>query len=288
MLEIPLWLGAAAAFMMGACIGSFVNVAAYRIPRELSVVAPRSFCPQCRRQLPNWANVPILAYIFLRGRCHMCGAAIPFRYFLTELALATAALYLYLGFPFSDGFARFILCATLYAVALIDFDWRVIPNLLTLGAIPVGILLASLAMPEIGWMNSLIGIVVGAGFLFITGEVYTLIRKAEGVGLGDVYLMGMTGAFLGWAGVLFTLFVGSLFGSVGGVAFALSGGAPGPPEEEIPAAIAEVTGRTSGSLEAARPAGLLRTEVPFGPFLALAAAIFALFQPQLTHWYLAH
>ncbi|MGH7916044.1 MAG: prepilin peptidase [Candidatus Binataceae bacterium] len=286
MLEIPRWLGAAAALMIGACVGSFVNVAAFRIPRELSIVAPRSFCPRCRRQIPNWANVPILAYIFLRGRCHMCRAAIPFRYFLTELALATAALYLYLCFPFWDGFARFILCATLYAVALIDFDWRVIPNLLTLGAIPIGILFAGLVMPEIGWINSLIGIAVGAGFLFITGQVYTLIRGAEGVGLGDVYLMGMIGAFLGWAGVLFTLFIGSLFGSMGGVAFALSGGAPGPPEAEIPTAIAEATRRAP--VEAARPAGLLRTEVPFGPFLALAAAIFALFQPQLTHWYLAH
>jgi leader peptidase (prepilin peptidase)/N-methyltransferase len=287
MLEIPRWLGALAAFLVGASVGSFVNVAAYRIPREISLVAPRSFCPHCRRPIPAWANVPIFAYLFLRRRCHTCSAAIPFRYFLTELALAVAALYLFLCFPFWDGFARFVLCAILYTAALIDSDWRVIPNVLTLGAIPLGIVAASLAMPEVGWVDSLVGVAVGMGFLFVTGQIYTMIRGAEGVGLGDVYLMGMTGAFLGWTGVLFTLFFGSLFGSIGGIVAVLSGGAPALPNEPIPSTIAELTGG-AGRAEGAPPAGLLRTEVPFGPFLALAAVIFALFQPQLMHWYLAH
>ncbi|MGH7931566.1 MAG: prepilin peptidase, partial [Candidatus Binataceae bacterium] len=224
MLEVPQWLGAIVAFLAGACVGSFVNVAAYRIPREVSIVRPRSFCPRCHERIPAWANLPIVAYMALRGRCHMCGNAIPFRYFLTELTLAAAALYLYLCFPFWDGFARFVLCATLFVVAIIDYDWRVIPNIITFGGIPVGFIAATLAMPGIGWESSLIGIAIGAGFLFITGQIYIFLRGAEGVGLGDVYLLGMIGAFLGWIGVLFTVFVGSIFGSIGGIAFALAGG----------------------------------------------------------------
>ena len=289
MIEIPRGLGALFAFVFGACAGSFVNVVAYRLPREISIVTPRSYCPQCNRPIATWANIPILAYIGLRGRCLMCGGAIPFRYFLTELALAVAAAYLFLWFPLGDAIARFVFCATLYVVAIIDYDWRVIPNLITFVGIPVGILAARLLMPDVGLMQSLIGAVGGAGFLFITGEVYLLVRRMEGVGLGDVFLIGMIGAFLGWPGVLFTMFGGSILGVIGGVAFALAGGAPAPPEEHVPAAIAEVTSVRRGDVPRPNAAGgkpsLLRMEVPFGPFLALAAAIYALFQPQLIHWY---
>jgi leader peptidase (prepilin peptidase)/N-methyltransferase len=115
-----------------------------------------------------------------------------------------------------------------------------------------------------------------------------LLRGTEGVGMGDVWLLGMVGAFLGWPGVLFTLFVGAIFGSIGGVVLAFIGGAPAPPDEEVPAAIAEVTSQRRGDpLPAEGPAGatLLRTEVPFGPFIELAAATYVLFQHQLAHWY---
>ena len=290
MSEIPRGLGALFALVIGGCVGSFVNVVAYRLPREISIVTPRSYCPQCNRPIPWWANIPILAYVGLRGRCLRCGGAIPFRYLLTELALATAAAYLFLWFPLGDAIARLVFCATLYVVALIDYDWRVIPNLITFAGIPVGIIAAWLAMPEVGLKSSLIGALGGAGFLFITGEVYLLVRRTEGVGMGDVFLIGMVGAFLGWPGVLFTMFAGSILGSIGGFAYALAG-APAPPEEQVPAAIAEVTGTRRGDFPPpdsvdSKPS-LLRTEVPFGPFLALAAAIYALFQPQLIHWYLS-
>jgi len=297
MTEIPRELGAFFAFAFGACIGSFVNVVAYRHPREISIATPRSFCPQCNRPIPAWANIPILAYIGLRGRCLMCGGTIPFRYFLTELALAVAAAYLFLWLPLGDAIARLAFCAALYVVALIDFDWRVIPNLITFAGLPLGILAAWLLIPEVGLWSSLIGAGGGAGVLFITGEVYLLVRGTEGVGMGDVLLLGMIGAFLGWPGVLFTLLVGSMLGSICGIAFALSGGASAPPAEPMPAAIAEVTstrrgnlppaGATPDRMSQASEVSLWRTEIPFGPFLALAAAIYALFQPQLTHWYLA-
>jgi leader peptidase (prepilin peptidase)/N-methyltransferase len=294
-MELPRGLGALFAFAFGACVGSFVNVVAYRQPREISIATPRSFCPRCNRPIPAWANIPILAYLGLRGRCLMCGGAIPFRYFLTELALAVAAAHVFLSFPLGDALARFAFCAALYTVALIDYDWRVIPNLITFAGVPIGILAAWLAIPEVGLWSSLIGAAGGAGFLFLTGEAYFLIRGREGVGMGDVFLLGMVGAFIGWPGVLFTLFVGSILGSIGGIAYALSGGSLGSPAEQVPAAIAEVTGQRRGYPPAAgeaqdllaAEASLMHTEIPFGPFLALAAACYALFQPQLTHWYLS-
>jgi leader peptidase (prepilin peptidase) / N-methyltransferase len=276
------------AFIVGASIGSFVNVAAYRMPREISLWSPRSFCPRCRRTIPFWANVPILAYIGLRGRCLACGASIQFRYFLTEAALAVAASYLYLNFALPDAIARFALCAALFVVALIDYDWRVIPNVITMSGIPIGFAAASLLMPEVGWMSSLIGIAIGAGFLFLTGQVYILIRGTEGVGMGDVWLLGMVGGFLGWPGVLFTIFVGSFFGSVGGIAIALGAKAPGVIDEPVPEAIAQLSGAGEAPGINETDLSLMQTAVPFGPFLALAAAIFALFQPQLAHWYLTH
>ena len=270
----PDWFGAFLAFTFGASVGSFANLVAYRLPRDLSIVTPRSFCPECNRPLPWWANIPILAYLGLRGRCIMCGARIPFRHFMAELTLAVCAVYLYLMFPLPDAIARFVLCAALFIVALIDYDWRLIPNIITFPGIPVGLLAATFMIPEVGLKRSLIGIAVGWGFLFITGELYFWLRNREGVGMGDVWLLGMVGAFLGWPGAVFTLFVGSVLGSVGGLVSALSGGIAPPPVVEHAAG----TGESEASV--------LRTEVPFGPFLALAAGAFALFQPQLQHWYL--
>ena len=269
MTELPLGLGGALAFIFGASIGSFVNVVAYRLPRDLSIVRPRSFCPKCNHPIPAWANIPILAYLGLRGRCLVCGGAIPFRYFLTELTLAVTALYLYLGFPLPEAAARFGLCAALFAASLIDYDWRIIPHVISMPGIVIGFLCASFVIPDVGWQASLGGIALGPGVLFALGEVYMLIRKQEGVGMGDVFLVGMVGAFLGWRGVLFTLFFGSILGAAGGIVAALSGDAgEAPVEGADPAADAPEA-----------DVSLLRTTVPFGPFLSLAAGIYALFQP---------
>ena len=144
---MPLWLGAIVSFLLGASVGSFVNVVAYRLPRDISVATPRSFCAECGRPIPLWANIPILAYLGLRGRCLMCGAAIPFRNFLAELALAVTAMYLYLTFPLPDAIARFVFCAALFTVALIDYDWRLIPNAITFPGIPIGTFVAEREYP---------------------------------------------------------------------------------------------------------------------------------------------
>jgi leader peptidase (prepilin peptidase)/N-methyltransferase len=278
-MDASRWIAVAIAFVSGACVGSFVSLVAYRLPRQISIIKPPSFCPNCRKPVPFWANIPILAYSGLRGRCSACGSPIPFRYFLTELGLATAAVYLYLNFSPLDALARFILCAALFTAALIDYDWRVIPNVITFPGIPLGVLAAWWVMPEVGWKSSLAGIAIGAGFLFLTGEAYIRMRGREGIGMGDVWLLGMVGAFLGLSGALFTLLAGSILGTIGALAVAFSG-ARSPLYQPLPEAEAIPT--TTRSKTAPR---FLQTEIPFGPFLAIAAGTFALFQPALIDWY---
>src|ERR1035437_6137369 len=128
-VDLPGGIGAAIAFLLAASVGSFVCVVAYRLPRDLSIVTPRSFCESCERAIPWWANIPILAY------------------------------------PIPDAFARFVLCAALWVVAIIDYDWRLIPNLITWPGTLVGFIAASLMIPEVGWKSSLIGIALGGGVL---------------------------------------------------------------------------------------------------------------------------
>src|SRR5258708_28252526 len=135
----------------------------------------------------------------------MCGATIPFRHFLAEISLAVTALYLFLAFPLPDAIARFVLCAALWIVAIIDYDWRLIPNIITWPGALVGFIAASTMMPGIGWKSSLIGILVGGGVLFGTGYFYQLVPGREGVGPGGVWLLGVVGGCAGRAGGFFTV-----------------------------------------------------------------------------------
>src|ERR1700719_1792551 len=144
--DAPNPIGAAIAFLFGASVGSFVCMVAYRLPRALSIVALRSYCESCERAIPWWANIPILASLGLRGRCVLCGAPIPFRHFLAELGLALIALYLYFAFPLPDAIARFVLCAALWIIAIIDYDWRLIPNIITWPGALIGFIAAATMM----------------------------------------------------------------------------------------------------------------------------------------------
>jgi leader peptidase (prepilin peptidase)/N-methyltransferase len=319
MEQVPAIIGDVAALALGASVGSFAVTVAYRLPRDISIVTPGSFCESCERPVPWWANIPIFAYLASRGRCLMCGAPIRARHLGGELSLALAALYLYVNFPLGDAVARFFFVTALLISSLVDYDWRLIPNLITFPGVPVGFVLAALVMPEVGWKNSLIGIAAGGGVLFVTGLLYQLVRGQEGVGLGDVFLLAMVGAFLGWQGVLFTLFFGALLGSFGGLAVGIFGTPTEAPE--LPPSAREATiapapgapgtaGAQSGAAAVAAQAdavaavsvdpqapdsaaaeneehSLLATAVPFGPFLSLAAGFYALFQPQLVSWYLS-
>lgn len=308
--QVPAIIVGVAALAVGACVGSFAVTVAYRLPREISIVAPGSFCESCQRPIPWWANIPIFAYLALRGRCLMCGAPISARHLGTELLLALLALYLYVSFPPASAAARFVFVTALLICSLVDYDWRLIPNVITIPGVAAGFAFAALAMPEVGWRDSLIGIAFGGGFLFLTGFVYQLVRHQEGVGLGDVFLIAMVGAFVGWQGVLFTLFFGALLGSIGGLAVGLFGTPREAPELPTAAREAAAVGeeqlseppgtRPSATISATKTAAgpaaegeekeasLLTTAVPFGPFLSLAASVYAVFQPLLASWYWSH
>jgi leader peptidase (prepilin peptidase) / N-methyltransferase len=304
MEQVPPIIGAVAALAVGACVGSFSVTTAYRLPREISIVSPGSFCESCQRPIPWWANIPVVAYLATRGRCLMCGAPIPARHLGAELALALIALYLFVSFPLGEAVARFIFVTALLICSLVDYDWRLIPNIITFVGVPVGFALAALVMPEVGWRNSLIGNAIGGGFLFVTGYLYQLVRGEEGVGLGDVFLIAMVGAFMGWSGVLFTMFFGALLGSAGGILVALFGTpvatCPAPPSARdntsiappvttgqgpSPAAIMVEAQTAHSPEETNEKISVLKTAVPFGPFLSLAAGVYAIFQPLLVSWY---
>ena len=165
--------------------------------------------------------MPVLGYLMLRGRCLRCGGRIPARYFVTEVGLGLIALVLYANFGPLDALARFVLCAALFAASWVDLDCRIIPDVISLPGVLVGFAAAALLMPEVGWKDSLFGIALGGGLLFAVGELYRWLRGKEGMGMGDVKLLAMIGSFLGWEGMVFTLFFGSILGAVGGIILGL-------------------------------------------------------------------
>ncbi|MEK6695778.1 MAG: prepilin peptidase [Candidatus Deferrimicrobiota bacterium] len=233
-------LAVSAAFLVGACIGSFLNVVIYRLPRGESIVSPRSRCPGCGRQIGAWENIPIVSFLILRGKCAGCGEAISWRYPAVELLTAAGFGAIFLldgpGIPLLRDLLFFSL---LLPIAFIDIDHRIIPDELSLGGLAAGIFLSFL--PGGGWKGSVTGALLGGGILYATAFLYEKIRGVEGMGGGDIKLLAMIGAFVGWRGTLATIFFGALLGAVGGM-LAMRKGGEG-----------------------------LKTAIPFGPYLCAAA-----------------
>jgi len=245
----------ATAAVLGLVTGSFLNVIIYRVPRNLSVVRPRSFCPKCRVKIPWYENVPVASYLALRGRCRWCGARISPRYPVVEAAGAALALVaLRLFGPTLEAAFAFAFLMALMAVTFIDWDFRIIPDGISLPFIAIG-LLWSLLNPALTLAGSAVGALVGGGSLYLIGLIYKGVRKAEGMGGGDVKLMAMIGAFLGIKLVVPVVLIASFGGAVYGVAL----------------------------LRAGKGA---RSAVAFGSFLAPAAAVCLLWGNRLVSWYL--
>ena len=244
-------------FVLGLVVGSFLNVCIYRIPQGKSIVSPPSACPNCGNKIKPWHNIPVLSYMLLRGRCAYCGAGISPRYPLIELLNAlfyVAALYRFGLHPAS--FLIMVLISAFIVVTFIDLDHQIIPDGITLPGIVLGLILGPLVLrnPAIPWhtgfINSLIGMVVGGGIFYIIAVV-----SRGGMGGGDIKLIAMIGAFLGWKPVLLTIFVGSLFGAVVGIWLMVFKGMK------------------------------RKTPIPFGPFL-VAGALAAIFcGPTFLNWY---
>lgn len=251
-LAVKIWV-----LLVGMAVGSFLNVCIHRLPRSLSLLSPPSMCPSCRSKIPFYDNVPIFAYLWLRGRCRYCGASISLRYPVVELVSGLFAVALFARHGFSwDSLFLFGLVAALLVVTFVDIDHQIIPDVITLPGIPVGFL-SSFILGHITYKESLIGIILGGGLLLSVAWGYYLLTKREGMGGGDIKLLAMIGAFLGWKGVIFTVFAASAIGTAAGLAVAL---------------------RTGGGRKLA---------IPFGPFLSLGALLYLFFGTQILGWYAA-
>ncbi|MDD5008667.1 MAG: prepilin peptidase [Syntrophorhabdaceae bacterium] len=259
-------------FIFGAVLGSFLNVCIHRLPKEevgeetevtiaqlpsifmkqiRSIATPPSNCPHCKHPIRFYDNIPIVSYIILGGKCRDCGIKISVRYPIVELLTAVLCFVLYrkLGISF-EFLVSVIFVALLVVISFIDLDFQIIPDILSIGGLIVGLFLAIFRpffiylSPKFNVLDSLYGVLLGGGVLFIIAYSYKLIAKREGMGGGDIKLLAMIGSFCGIKGVIFSLMAGSLFGTVVG----------------IPVMLAK--GKNT------------KYAIPFGPFLALGAVVY--------------
>lgn len=303
--SLYLW-SAGLAFVWGALWGSFFNVVIYRLPAGLSVVTPPSHCPQCKTRLRAYHNVPILGWVFLRGKCATCRSPISVRYPLVELLTAVLSTALWLRFASLDpGFdpilaiapfgLNFLLLGSLIVITFIDLDYRIIPHEITLPLLALGIVasLVNASATGVGWKESVLGALVGGGIIWLIIQAYFWIRKVEGMGGGDFVMMAMLGAWLGYASILFILFAASLQGTLAAIVLYVSGKSlpqpanPGPgwgsPAPEVDTQAFPPHMQTPETNNQAGPpeGGFRSMELPFGPFLALAALEWLFFEPWI-------
>ncbi len=242
--------------IFGGLIGSFLNVCICRLPKEESIVWPGSHCPHCQKPIKFYDNIPVFSYFLLRGKCRHCKGPISIQYPLVEGITALGTVFLIMRFGVSLSFLfYFAFIAALIVVTVIDLYHQIIPDVISLPGIGVG-LLASLLIPEITFWNSLFGVLLGGGSLFLVATLYQWIFKREGMGGGDVKLLAMVGAFLGWKAVILTILLSSLIGSIAGIVVMVLKGKD------------------------------FKYAIPFGPFLSLGAVISLFYGENLIRWYL--
>jgi leader peptidase (prepilin peptidase) / N-methyltransferase len=245
-------------FVFGSAIGSFLNVCIYRMPRNMSIIAPASRCPSCNTPIRPYDNIPVLSYILLRGKCRVCKAGISLRYPAVEFL--NAVLYALVLWRFGLEWytpAYFIFCSVLVVITFIDLDFQIIPDRITLPGIGIGLLAGAFLMPDpfvrytlLGIKASIIGFLAGGGLFYAIA-----VLSRGGMGGGDIKMMAMVGALMGWKSVLLTTFLGSLTGAVIGLFLMISKG----------------KGR--------------KTKIPFGPFLGLGSLITLFFGQEIFNWY---
>jgi leader peptidase (prepilin peptidase)/N-methyltransferase len=261
------------AALAGLLIGSFLNVCIYRLPRDLSVVKPRSFCPECNHMISWFDNIPVVSYMVLAGRCRRCGHRIPARYPIVELLTALAFFWSVRHFgPTLAAVQMCVFGAILIALVFSDLEERILPDEFTLGGAALGVILAAFVPLKGGilrliflsptngrWLSvadALLAAAFCGGALWAVGALYEKIRHREGLGLGDVKMIAMVGAFLGVQGALLTLIAGSLLGAIVGLAYIW------------------FTGKDASTYE-----------LPFGTFLGVSALGVGFFWEMVFNWY---
>jgi leader peptidase (prepilin peptidase)/N-methyltransferase len=320
--DLPAWFFRVFAFLWGSVWGSFATVVVHRWPRQ-SVVRPGSHCPNCLKPVRPYDNVPILAWLWLRGRCRDCKTPISPRYALIEAMYAVTALALVelllraeseqaLPVFLALFFVRFAFAWGLLTASFIDLKKLLLPDFITLGGTLLGVV-ANALLPGIGWRASLLGVALGAGIPYAFYFVWDRFLKREGMGLGDVKLLAMVGALLGPQAVVFAMFMGSMQGIAATLVARATGWKLAPDidpadleddggesiSEKIVGLFSRVTGWKPApeapddeptAEEAAADEGpepLLRTMIPFGPFLALGAIEYLLGGDRLMQAYLS-
>jgi len=244
------------ALTLGLCVGSFLNVLIYRLPLGRSIVRPGSACPSCGAGIRWYDNIPVLSYILLRGQCRHCQSRISLRYPLVEFITGLLSLVLFQQYGLSWAYLfYFLFVSALIAIIFIDFDHQIIPDVITYPGIITGFI-SSLILPNITYRDSLIGIMLGGGILYLIALGYIAIAKREGMGGGDIKLLAMIDAFLGWQALPFTILVSALLGSVVGIIAMLK------------------TGKDT------------KMAIPFGPFLSIGAILYLFWGKAATQWYL--
>lgn len=241
------------ALIFGAAVGSFLNVVILRLPlQDVSIAFPPSHCPLCQHPLSWWENIPLLSYLMLRGRCRNCRASISWMYPLVEVAMAVFSALLFLHYGPSVEYGRlFVFFAALLVIIFIDIHHQIIPDRISLPGIVLGFV-TSFFSEQITWQQSGLGLLLGGGVLYLVAWTYFTLAKRDGMGGGDIKLLAMIGAFLGWQSLLYVVFSSSLSGSIVGI-------------------IAMVRQGKGG-----------KTRIPFGPFLAFGAMTWVLFQEQIV------
>lgn len=251
-------------FVFGAMVGSFLNVCIARLPKGESIVRPPSHCSKCNDPIQLFDNIPIISFLILRGRCRSCRERISPRYVFVEALAGVMAVALYFQFGLSLAFfTAFTLVAALIVISFIDLDVRIVPDVISLPGIAVGVLFSVVAKYLVGDpsetipspLSALGGVLAGGGFLFAVAWIYERLTGIDGMGGGDIKLLAMIGAFLGWPSIPFTIFLASLTGSVVGLGVMLATGA----------------GR--------------RLALPFAPFLCVGAALHLFFGRELAAFY---
>jgi leader peptidase (prepilin peptidase)/N-methyltransferase len=213
------------AFISGAIVGSFLNVCIYRLPKGRSVIFPGSHCPNCTAAIHWYDNIPILSYIFLGGKARCCKARISFRYFMVEAITASAFLILFSAFGLTPKFFAYVIMTSgLIIATFVDFEIQEIPDEVSIGGLVVGLIL-SIAFPSIlnettrlnSLLNSFLGALAGGGMIYAMGMLGEFAFKKEAMGGGDVKLLAMIGAFIGWKFTILTFFLAPVFGGVVGI-----------------------------------------------------------------------
>ena len=249
-------LGIVFAFLFGLAVGSFLNVCIYRIPLKKSIARPPSSCPQCGGRIRFYDNIPILSYILLLGRCRQCRTPISFRYPLVEFVIGLLSVALFIPFGPSLQYAfLFLFTAALVVIAFIDLEHKIIPDVISLPGMLVGVAFSFFPSAGISPLEALIGVAGGGGFLFLVGTVFEKVTGREGMGGGDVKLLAMIGAWMGWKALPFIILISSFTGAlIGGLSLVVS---------------------RQG----------MRSRIPFGPFLALGALVFLFFGNEIVSWF---